>query len=116
MLIEKDIESHKNLPDYEEEEESREKDLFFNIIVQNLENALDGGKIYLCGYDFSLADMAFFNELMNTLEIIEQNIDYKRYPNVDKWMKRVEDIGQIRLSTIKLQEELKKLTEMFKKE
>jgi len=62
---------------------------------------LDGGKAYLCGYDFSLADIAFFNEMMNVIEITGQNIDTRRFPNVDKWLKRIEDIGPIRVATIK---------------
>ncbi|CDW83806.1 glutathione s-transferase [Stylonychia lemnae] len=95
-------------------EEAKEKDIFFNIIVPNLESHLDGGKTYLCGYDFSIADIAFFNELINVIEIIEQNIDAKRFPNIDKWMKRIEDIGPIRVGTIKFQDELKKLQERFR--
>jgi len=86
---------------YSEAEEMKEREIFFNIIVPNLESHLDGGKIYLCGYDFSIADIAFFNELINTIEIIEQNVDSKKFPNIDKWMKRIEDIGPIRVMTIK---------------
>lgn len=86
---------------YSESEEQREREIFFNIIVPNLESHLEGGKVYLCGYDFSIADIAFFNELINAIEIIEQNVDSKKYPNIDKWMKRIEDIGPIRVATIK---------------
>lgn len=99
---------------YSEAEEQKEREIFFNIIIPNLESHLDGGKIYLCGYDFSIADIAFFNELINVIEVIEQNVDAKKYPNIDKWMKRIEDIGPIRVMTITFQDELKKLYEKLK--
>ena len=99
---------------YDEREHQSEKDVFFNIVIPNLEQALEGGKLYLCGYDFSVADIAFFNELLNTIEILEQNIDTKKFPNVDKWMRRIEDIGPIRVTTIKFQEEIKRLKDLFK--
>ena len=37
---------------YSEAEEQRERNIFFNVIIPNLEAQLDGGKAYLCGYDF----------------------------------------------------------------
>ncbi len=86
---------------YSEAEELKEREIFFTVVIPNLESHLDGGKVYLCGYDFSLADIAFFNEIINAIEILEQNIDSKKYPNIDKWMKRIEDIGPIRVATIK---------------
>ena len=113
ILLDKGI-ADKEESMYSESEEQKEREIFFNIIVPNLESHLEGGKVYLCGYDFSIADIAFFNELINVIEIIEQNIDTKKYPNVDKWMKRIEDIGPIRVMTIKFQDELKKLTEKFR--
>ena len=113
-LIEKGLVDKDELFDYSELEEQKEREIFFNIIIPNLETSLDGGKLYLCGFDFSIADIAFFNELLNTIEIIEQNIDTRKYPNVDKWMRRIEDIGPIRIATIKFQEELKRLKEMEK--
>eukprot|EP00347_Sterkiella_histriomuscorum_P018704 403344494 len=113
ILLEKGV-ADKEESMYSETEEQKEREIFFNIIVPNLESHLEGGKVYLCGYDFSIADIAFFNELINVIEIIEQNIDTKKYPNVDKWMKRIEDIGPIRVMTIKFQDELKKLTEKFR--
>lgn len=100
LLIEKQI-IEKEDSVYNEVEEQKERDIFFNIIVPNLESHLEGGKVYLCGYDFSLADIAFFNELINGIEILEQNIDAKKFPNIDKWMRRIEDIGPIRVATIK---------------
>lgn len=100
ILLEKDIVEKEDCT-YSEAEEAKEKEIFFNIIVPNLEQHLDGGKVYLCGYDFSIADIAFFNEMINTIEITEQNIDSKKFPNIDKWMRRIEDIGPIRVATIK---------------
>jgi glutathione S-transferase len=108
ILLEKNL-ADREESTYSETEEVKEREIFFNIIVPNLESHLDGGKVYLCGYDFSIADIAFFNELINVIEVIEQNIDSKKFPNIDKWMKRIEDIGPIRVMTIKFQEELKKL-------
>lgn len=70
ILLEKKI-LEKEDSIYSEIEEQKEKDIFFNIIVPNLESHLEGGKVYLCGYDFSIADIAFFNELINVIEIIE---------------------------------------------
>ena len=99
---------------YSENEELKEKDIFFNVIIPNLEAQLNGGKAYLCGYDFSLADIAFFNELMTTIELTGQNIEARKFPNVDKWLKRIEDIGPVRVATIKFQEEFKRLLEMLK--
>lgn len=100
ILLEKNLIDREETS-YTEAEEQKEKEIFFSIIVPNLEQHLDGGKIYLCGYDFSIADIAFFNELINAIEVIEQNIDPKKFPNIDKWMKRIEDIGPIRVNTIK---------------
>lgn len=99
---------------YSEAEELKEREIFFTVIIPNLESHLDGGKVYLCGYDFSLADIAFFNEIINAIEVLEQNIDSKKYPNIDKWMKRIEDIGPIRVATIKFQDEYKRLQEKLK--
>lgn len=112
-LIEKGI-VDKDDTFYSEAEEMKEREIFFNVIVPNLESHLDGGKVYLCGYDFSLADIAFFNEIINAIEILEQNIDSKKYPNIDKWMKRIEDIGPIRVATIKFQDEFKRLQDKIK--
>ena len=112
-LIEKGI-VDKDDTFYSEAEELKEREIFFNVIVPNLESHLDGGKVYLCGYDFSLADIAFFNEIINAIEILEQNIDSKKYPNIDKWMKRIEDIGPIRVATIKFQDEFKRLQDKIK--
>jgi glutathione S-transferase len=72
----------------------------------SLEQALEGGKPYLTGYDFSLADMAYFNEIVNIFSILDYNLDAKVYPNIDKWMKRINDIGPIRVMLIKFYEEL----------
>jgi len=71
------------------------------LIFPNLEASLDGGKPYLCGYDFSVADIAYFNEITNVLAMLEISVDPKRFPNTDKWMKRISDLGAIRVSTIK---------------
>jgi glutathione S-transferase len=54
----------------------------------------------LCGYDLCLADIALFNELINAIEILEQNPDPKKYPNLEKWMVRMEDIAPVRRATI----------------
>lgn len=114
-LLEKGVVEKGEVFDYSEVEEQKEREIFFNIIIPNLESILDGGgKLYLCGFDFSIADIAFFNEILNTIEVIEQNIDVKKYPNVDRWMRRIEDIGPIRMATIKFQDELKKLQEIYK--
>lgn len=86
---------------YDEQDRQKEEDVFFSIICQNLENALEGGKLYLCGYDFSIADIAIFNEIISTLDTINKNVDNKRFPNLDKWMKRIEDIGPIQKATLK---------------
>jgi glutathione S-transferase len=90
-------------------DEEKERDIFFKIIIPNVEQQLEGGKSYLYGYDLSLADIALFNELLNAIEILDQNVDARKYPNVDKWMVRMEDIAPVRKSTIWFQEELKKL-------
>jgi len=55
---------------YKEEEEQVERDIFYNKIIPYLEKQLDGGKYYLCGYDFSVADIAMFNQLINTIELL----------------------------------------------
>jgi glutathione S-transferase len=68
---------------------------------------------YLLGTDFSIADIAFYNELVNTIEIIGMNIEGKKYPNVDKWMKKLEDIGHIREYTFKFLDHLKEIKEML---
>ena len=86
---------------YNEEEEQKEIEILFNIILPNLEQALEGGKSYLCGYDFSIADIAYFNELTNILSVLEMDIDPKKLPNAERWMRRIDDIGPIRLHTIK---------------
>ena len=86
---------------YSEIEEQKEIEILFNLIIPNLEQSLEGGKPYLCGYDFSIADIAYFNELTNILAILEMDIDSKRFPNSDRWMRRIEDIGAIRVTTIK---------------
>jgi hypothetical protein len=39
--------------------------------------------------------------MISAIEIIEQNIDAKKYPNVEKWMQRIEDIAPVRKATIK---------------
>jgi glutathione S-transferase len=102
MILEEDLV-------YSETEEQKETDILFNIILPNLEASLEGGKPYLTGYDFSIADIAYFNELHNVLAILEKDIDAKKFPNADKWMRRINDIGPIRVSIIKFNEELKRL-------
>jgi len=89
--------------------------VLFNLCISNLEHALEGGKPYICGYDFSVADLAYFNELTNVLAILDAEIDGKQFPNVDKWMKRISDIGPIRKSLIRFQEEFKKLQAKYNK-
>ena len=56
-------------------EEQKEMDILFTMILPNLENSLGGGKPYLCGYDFSIADIAYFNELTNILSVLEVDLD-----------------------------------------
>ena len=94
---------------YSELEEQKEKDILFNVCFPHLESSLDGGKPYLTGYDFSIADIAYFNELTNVLALLEMDVDSKRFPNIDKWMRRINDIGPIRVTIIKFQDELAKL-------
>lgn len=113
VMLEKDLIEQDELKNNQIDEE-KERDIFFNIIVPNVEQQLDGGKSYLCGYDLCLADIALFNELLNAIEILEQNIDAKKFPNVEKWMVRMEDIAPVRRATIMFQDELKKLKEKFK--
>jgi glutathione S-transferase len=96
---------------YSEFEEQKEIEILFNIILPNLEESLDGGKYFLCGNDISIADIAYFNELTNILSVLEMEIDTKKYPNADRWIKRIESISAIRVNTIKFQEEWKKLKE-----
>lgn len=55
---------------FREEDEQVEKDIFYNKIIPYLEKNLEGGKYYLCGYDFSVADIAMFNQLINTIELL----------------------------------------------
>jgi glutathione S-transferase len=68
ILLDKQI-IEKEETTYSEAEEQKEREIFFTIIVPNLESHLDGGKIFLCGYDFSVADLAYFNELINVIEM-----------------------------------------------
>lgn len=35
------------------------------------------GKLYFCGYDYSIADIAYYNELTNILSILNEVIDPK---------------------------------------
>ena len=62
---------------------------------------MENGKSYLGGYDLCLADIALFNEMINAIEILELNVDAKKFPNVEKWMVRMEDIAPVRKATIK---------------
>ena len=99
---------------FKEEDDTREKEIFFQNILSALEQQFESGRPYLTGYDFTLADIAFFNELVNTIEILEQNIDNKKYPNVGKWVMRMEDIGPIRVYSEKFGEELSTLQAILK--
>lgn len=85
------------------------------MILANLENQLEGGKSYLTGYDYTIADIAYFNSLTTLLAVLEETIDPKKYPNIDKWMQRMEDIGQVRVQQLKFQEELKKFKSKYTK-
>mmetsp|Transcript_3743 Transcript_3743/g.2790 ORF Transcript_3743/g.2790 Transcript_3743/m.2790 type:complete len:89 (-) Transcript_3743:33-299(-) len=88
--------------------------MLFSVILPNVEEQLEGSKQYLCGYDYSIADIAFFNELTNILTILDTDLDAKKFPNTYKWMGRIDDIGPIRLNTIKFQEEWKKVKDKIK--
>ena len=113
VMLEKDLIDENELKGNEVFEQ-QERDIFFNIIVPNVEQQLENGKSYLGGYDLCLADIALFNEMINAIEILELNVDAKKFPNVEKWMVRMEDIAPVRKATIKFQDELKKLKEKFK--
>ena len=52
--------------------EEGERDIFHHIILPNLEVNLEGGKPYICGYDFCIADIAYYNELFNIFMILEE--------------------------------------------
>jgi glutathione S-transferase len=54
---------------------------------------LEGGKPYICGYEYCLADIAYYNEIVNTLFILDSHVDEKLFPGIIKWMKRLEDIS-----------------------
>ena len=99
---------------YDKVEEEKEREILFNIILPNMEDQLDGNKSFLCGYDFSIADIAFFNELTNILTVLEMDLDSKKYPNTVRWMARIDDIGPIRLNTLKLHEEWRKLQDKLR--
>lgn len=85
------------------------------MILANLESQLEGSKSYLTGYDYTIADIAYFNSLTTLLAVLEETIDPKKYPNIDKWMQRLEDIGQVRVQQLKFQEELKKFKSKYTK-
>jgi glutathione S-transferase len=78
---------------YSEVEEKKELEIFNDIILPNLEQMFEGGKPYICGYEYCLADIAYYNEIANTLIILEAVVDEIKFPNISRWMKRMEDIG-----------------------
>ena len=49
--------------------------MLFDVCLPNLESALDGGKKFLCGYDFTLADIAYYNEMTTVLGVLEMKVD-----------------------------------------
>ena len=100
---------------YDPHEENDERDTLYNVVLANLESYLEGGKSYLTGYDYTIADIAYFNHLTTLMQVLEESIDARKYPNIDKWMQRMDDIGQIRVQTLKFQEELKKLQSKYTK-
>lgn len=69
-----------------------ERRIFFDVLIPNLELYLDNGKPFICGYDYSVADIAYFNEIQNIMMILDEQIDSKEYPNTAKWLQRIEDI------------------------
>ena len=86
---------------YKDEDEKDEREFFFDVIIPNIESCLDGGKPYVTGYDYTIADIAYFNEVSNILMILDENIEEGKFPNTQKWMKRIEDITQIRALLLK---------------
>lgn len=53
-------------------EEEKERDIFENVILANLEAQLEGSKAYLTGFDYTIADLAYFNQLTNVLSVLEE--------------------------------------------
>ena len=60
---------------YNGNEYDKERELFSNVILANLDSQLEGGKLYLTGYDYTIADIAYFNSLTTVLAVLEETID-----------------------------------------
>jgi glutathione S-transferase len=80
----------------------KETEIFFNVILDNLEKELSSTKkAYLGGgTDLSLADLVLYNELLNTMALLTSEKEAKlvtnvpdkdRFPSVHDWMRKMGD-------------------------
>lgn len=83
-----------------------EIDEFWEWFVAKIETSLSSGRDYLTGYDFTVADVAYYNELQNVLMITGTTIDDKTYPHLTKWLNRIESFHCIKFGNLKLREEI----------
>lgn len=60
---------------YNKEEELKEIGIFHYVIIANLERDLSDGREFVCGNQCTLADIAYYNELVTTLAVIDERLD-----------------------------------------
>ena len=81
------------------------------LIFQTIEEWLGGGRKYLSGFDYSIADLHLYNEVLNLTAITGEEINKKNYPNMEKWMSLVDNISSVRVGAKRFMEEINAIKE-----
>ena len=77
--------------------------------LQQIEDTLELTKQFLTGYDYSVADIAYYNELLNVYSVVGKQLDKERFPNVAGWVKRMNDMTPIRQGKTAFEEQVQRL-------
>ncbi len=50
---------------------------------------------FLCGEEFTVADIQIYNEIMTVLTLHRKNIENREYPNVFAWFNKMSTVAEV---------------------
>ena len=73
----------KDLPDKEKLKKAEE--LFYDVVLVNMDKKLGSSRFFCSSNEFTVVDIALYNELHSVLALQDKPLDESKLPNLKKW-------------------------------
>ena len=92
-----------------QKEEAAEMELFNEVCLPNLEILLQQARKYICGSELSVADLAYYNELVNVFGTLNAKLDERKFEHIKRWMDSIAKLPEVQKYEQQFYDQVKKM-------